>query len=246
MRTLLRDLSFSLRLFRRSPGFSILSVSILELGIGATAVIFSLIHGILLNPLPYSDPDALAVVWSDFSRFGGSVKAFSAPADFFDWRDRNQSFSAMAAYYNTNRTFTGLDQPVTPLTHEVTANYFDVLGVRAALGRTFLPTEDKPGKNRVAVVSYSLWKNALGGVESAIGKNIELDGANAVLVGVLPPGFRVPNNGITAQPDLWVPASFEEQRQERMNRSLVVFGRLRDGVPPGNARAEMISLSRRI
>ena len=158
VRNLLRDFSFGLRLYRRSPGFSALSVLILALGIGATAAIFSLIHGILLNPLPYRDPGRLAVVWSDFGKFGGSRHAFTSPADYFDWRERNRSFESMAAYFNTNRTFTGLDQPVTPLTHEVTANFFDVLGVRAYRGRTFVTGEDQPGHDRVAVISFSLWR----------------------------------------------------------------------------------------
>ncbi|HEY1339208.1 MAG TPA: ABC transporter permease, partial [Bryobacteraceae bacterium] len=246
MRNLLRDFSFGLRLYRRNPGFSALGVLILALGIGATAAIFSLIDGILLNPLPYRDPGRLAVVWSDFGKFGGSRHAFTSPADYFDWRDRNRSFESMAAYFNTNRTFTGLDQPLTPLAHEVTANFFDVLGVRAFRGRTFLPGEDRPGRDRVAVISHSLWQSLFAGSEAAIGKPVELDGTNSILVGVLPPGFRVPNNAITAQPDLWVPASFESQRQERLSRSLVVFGRLRPGVSDGTARAEMVTLAQQI
>ncbi|HTP35971.1 MAG TPA: hypothetical protein VMJ75_27540, partial [Candidatus Acidoferrales bacterium] len=114
MRDLLRDAVYGCRLLRRNWGFSLLGVWIVALGIGATTAIFSLIDGILLNPLPYREPDRLAVIWSDFSRFGGNRKAFSAPADYFDWKERNRSFQDMAAYFNTNRTLTALDQPLTP------------------------------------------------------------------------------------------------------------------------------------
>src|SRR6516162_6451914 len=122
----LRDLVYGLRLFRRNPGFYLLGVLIISLGIGATTAIFSLIDGVLFNPLPYRDSARLAVISSDFSRLRGNSRAFTSPALFFDWRDRSRSFESMAAFVNTNRTFTALDQPVTSLTHEVTPNYFDV------------------------------------------------------------------------------------------------------------------------
>src|ERR1700742_2675778 len=111
--TFLRDLSYGFRLFRRSPAFYLLGVLIISLGIGATTAIFSLIDGVLLNPLPYRDSARLAVVWSDFSLLRGNNHAFTAPALFFDWRGRSRSFASLAAFVNTNRTFTALDQPVT-------------------------------------------------------------------------------------------------------------------------------------
>src|SRR5215471_630541 len=122
----LRDLTYGLRLFRRNPAFYLLGVLIISLGIGATTAIFSLINGVLLNPLPYRDAARLAVIWSDFSRLRGNSRAFTAPALFFDWRDRSRSFDGMAAYVGTNRTFTAVDQPISSLTHEVTPNFFDV------------------------------------------------------------------------------------------------------------------------
>src|SRR5215470_14297867 len=132
----LRDLFYGLRLFRRNPAFYLVGILIISLGIGATTAIFSLINGVLLNPLPYRDSARLAVVWSDFSRLGGNSRAFTAPALFFDWHDRSRSFKSMAAYVGTNRTFTAFDQPITPLAHEVTPNFFQVAGVTAFRGRT--------------------------------------------------------------------------------------------------------------
>lgn len=246
MQSFVRDVIYGLRLFRRNPAFSSLSVIIIALGIGATAAIFSLIHAIILNPLPYRQPDQLAVIWTDFSKSGGNRRAFTTAADYFDWRQRSRSFESFAAYSNSSRTLTALDQPVTPLTHEVTANYFDMLGVRALKGRTFLAGEDLPGRDRVAIISHALWKTAFAGSENAIGKTIELDGQNAQLIGVLPPGFRVPNNAITVQPDLWVPASFDNLRQDRAQRTLVVFGRLRPNVGIEQSRAEMAAIEEQI
>src|SRR5262245_6269 len=164
-----RDLFYGIRLLRRNPAFYLLAVLITSLGIGATTAIFSLIDGVLLNPLPFRDSARLAVLWSDFSRVRGYSRALTAPALFFDWRERSRSFEGMAAFVNGDRTFTSFDQPITSFTHEVTPNYFDVAGVQAFRGRTFLPDEGLPGKDDVALISYSLWRSAFAGSESVIG-----------------------------------------------------------------------------
>ena len=242
----LRDLLYGFRLFRRNPAFYVLSVLIISLGVGATTAIFSLIDSVLLNPLPYRDPARLAVIWSDFSRLRGNNRAFTAPALFFDWHDRSRSFESMAAFSNSHRTFTALDQPIVPLTHEVTPNFFEVAGIQAFRGRTFLAGEGVPGKDDVAVISYSLWRSIFAGAESAIGSSVELDGRSVRIVGVLPPGYRMPNNGITVQPDLFVPASFENRRMDRVLRTMVVIGRLREGVSVAQARAEIGAITAQI
>ena len=241
-----RDLVYGVRLFRRRPGFYLLGVLIISMGVGATTAIFSLIDSVLLNPLPYRDSARLAVIWSDFSRLRGNNRAFTAPAIFFDWRDRSRSFDGMAAFVNSHRTFTAFDQPLAPLTHEVTPDFFNVMGIHAFRGRTFLPDEGLPGKDDVALISYSLWRSAFGGSESVVGSSVELDGRSVRIVGVLPPDYRVPNNGITVQPDLFVPASFDNQRMERVFRSMVVIGRLRDGVSTAQARAEIAAITAQI
>jgi len=238
-----RDFLYGLRLLRRSPAFYLLGVLILSLGIGATTAIFSLIDGVLLHPLPYRDPARLAVIWSDFSRQGGASRALTAPALFFDWRDRSRSFDSLAAFTYANPTFTALDQPITPPAHMVTANFFDTMGVPAFRGRTFLADEGLPGKDDVAVISYSLWRSVLGGAESAVGSRVELDGRSVRIVGILPPGYRPPNNGIAVQPDVFLPSSFENQRMERLRRSMVIVGRLRDGASVAEARGEIAAIT---
>jgi putative ABC transport system permease protein len=242
----LRDLSYAFRLFRRSPAFYLLGVLIISLGVGATTAIFSLINGVLLNALPYRDAGRLTVIWSDFSRHKGANRALTAPALFLDWRDRSRSFESMAAYVGTNRTFTALDQPITSLTHEVTPNFFDVAGVQAIRGRTFLPDEGVPGKDGVVLISYSLWRSAFAGSESVVGSSIELDGRSVQIVGVLPSTYRAPYNSITVQPDLFVPASFDHQRMERFRRSMVIIARLHGGVPIEQARAEIAAITSQV
>jgi putative ABC transport system permease protein len=239
----LRDLAYGLRLLRRNPGFSFLAILIISLGVGATTAIFSLIHGVLLTPLPFRDSARLAVVWSDFSRQRGSSRALTAPALYFDWRERSRSFSGLAAYANAHRTLTAFDQPVAPVTHEVTPNYFPLLGVQPLRGRAFLPDEGRPGKDGVALISYSFWRSVFGGAESVIGSSVELDGRPVRIVGIIPPNYPTPNNGITTPPDLFVPNDFENQRAERVNRSMVVVGRLRDGVSVAQARAEITAIT---
>src|SRR5215471_11526692 len=241
-----RHFFYGVRLIRRNPAFYLLAVLIISLGIGATTAIFSLIDVVLLNPLPFRDSARLAVIWSDFSRVGGNSRALSTPALFFDWRDHSRSFASMAAIVYTNRTFTALDQPITTHTNEVTPNFFDTAGVQAFRGRTFLPEEGLPGKDDVALITYSLWRSAFAGAESAVGSSVELDGRSVRIVGVLPPGYRPTNNGITVQPDLFVPASFEDQRMERVRRSMGVIGRLRSGVSMAQARAEISAITMQV
>jgi putative ABC transport system permease protein len=242
----LRDLFYGLRLLRRNPAFYLLGVLIIALGIGATTAIFSLIDGVLLNPLPYRDSARLAVIWSDFSRQRGNTRALTAPALFFDWRERSRSFESMAAFTYSSATFTALDQPITPPTHIVTPNLFDTLGIRPFRGRTFLADEGVPGKNDVALISYSLWRSVFGSAESAVGSSVELDNRSVRIVGVLPAGYRPPNNGITVQPDLFLPASFESQRMERLERSMVIIGRLYDGVSVAQARADIAAITTQV
>jgi len=242
----LRELVYGLRLLRRNPGFYLLAVLVISLGIGSTTAIFSLIDGVLLNPLPFRDPARLAVLWSDFSRQGGYSRALTAPALFFDWRDRSRSFESMAAFTNTDRTLTALDRPVTLFAHEVTPNLFEVAGIRAFRGRTFLPDEGLEGNDDVALISYGVWRSTFGGSESLVGASVQLDGRSVRIVGVLPPAYRMPNNGITRQPDLFLPASFERQRMERVSRSMVIIGRLRGGVTVAQARAEIAAITAQV
>jgi putative ABC transport system permease protein len=244
--TFFRDLHYSLRLLRRNPGFYLLAVLILSLGIGATTTIFSLIDGVLLNPLPFRDPARLAVLWSDFSRQRGVSRALTAPGLFFDWRERSRGLESLAALSSTNRTLTGLERPVTAMAQEVTPNLFELAGVQAFRGRTFFADEGTPGKDDVAMISQSLWRSVFAASEATVGSTVEIDGRSVRIVGILPSTYRMPNNGITVQPDLFLPNSFERQRMERVQRSLVVIGRLREGVMVADSRAEIAAITAQV
>ena len=245
MDTVLRDLRYGLRQLRKNPLFSMMAIAVIGLGLGANTAIFSVINGVMLNPLPYRDPQSVVMLWWDVTRAGGVQRGPVAPADFLDWKERSRSFEGLAAFRNDSLTFTGLDQPVTPLTHSVTANYFDVLGVRAYRGRTFVTGEDRAGQNHVAIISYGLWQSAFGGVDSVVGHNIELDGRAYQLIAVLPPNFHS-SNTFTGQPDLWVPLPLENSRQDRSLRNIGVVGRLRPGVSLADAQAEMTVLGAQV
>ncbi len=238
MDAILRDIRYSFRLLRKSPLFTLIAVLVIGLGLGANTLIFSVINGVLLNPLPYRDAERVVMIWWNASKSGGLQRASSAPADFIDFEQRSRSFSSMSAFRNDSLTFTGLDQPITPLTHSVTANYFDVLGVRPFLGRTFLPGEDRKGYDQVAIVSYSLWQSSLGADASRVGRDIELDGRKYQLVGVLPAGFHSANL-FPIQPDLWVPLPLADVAKVRAPKLLGVVARLAPGVSLADAQAEM-------
>ena len=176
------------------------SVLIISLGVGATTAIFSLINGVLLNALPYRDSARLAVMWSDFSPQKAQQSGSDRPRALLRLARPQPEVQSMAAFFYTNPTFTALDRPITPPTHEVTPNFFDTSGVQAFRGRTFLPDEGLPGKNGVAVISYSLWRSVFAGAESAVGSSVELDGRSVQIIGVLPPAFRAPTTASPCSP----------------------------------------------
>ena len=238
-----RDLFYGLRLLRRNPAFYLLGVLIISLGIGATTAIFSLIDGVLLNPLPYRDSARLAVIWSDFSRQGGNSRALTAPALFFDWRDRSRSFESMAAFVYTNATFTAMDQPITSPAHKRHAELLRRHG-RSGISRAHFSRgrgaarQRRCGVDQLFALAFRIrWRRIRSRfVGRAHNRSVRI-------IGVLPPGYRPPNNGITVQPDLFLPASFESQRMERVQRSMVIIGRLRDGVSVAQARAEIAAIT---
>jgi hypothetical protein len=150
---LARDVRYAARLLRRAPGFTAIALVTLALGIGANTAIFSVLNAVLLRPLPYADPDRLVMIGERGPDGSAGNVGYTT---FLDWRDRSRSFESMAAFANTDRTLTALDRPVTLFAHEVTPNLFDVAGIRALRGRTFLPDEGLQDKDDVALISYAL------------------------------------------------------------------------------------------
>src|SRR5215218_1854902 len=172
---LLHDLRYAARLQRKNPGFTIVAVIALALGIGANTAIFSVVNTILLRPLPYKDPERLVMVWEDATRLG-YPRDTPAAANFVDWRDQNQVFEAMAALADQSFNLTGMGDPERLEGKRASASLFGLLGVEPLLGRGFLPEDDQPGGRRVAVLSHGLWQRRFGADPKVVGRSLELNG----------------------------------------------------------------------
>ena len=241
MNTLLQDLKYGLRMLARSPGFTVVAVLTLALGIGANTAIFSVVNIVLLRPLPYRDADKLVTVWG-YNRARGFNTDQVSPLDFADWRSQNRVFEGMAASTEATYTLTGIGEPALIIAYSFSADYFHVLGVAPLVGRTFLPEEEKPGKNHVAVLSYSLWQSRFGRDRDLAGKSITLDGAPYTVVGIMPPGFEYPPST-----QLWTPLTpLPEAANDRAYRYLRVMARLKPGVTLQQAQLEMNTIARRL
>ena len=233
-----QDLRYGLRTMRRSPGFAAVAVLTLALGIGANTAIFSVVNAVLLRPLPYRDPARLVTVLHD----GWKPVA---PANFLDWREQSSSFESIAAAQLWSLTMTGRDRPEQLELLQTSAEMFHVLGVEAALGRTFAAGEDRPGREHVVVLSHGFWQRRFGAARDVVGQQVTLDGEPYTIVGVMPPGFQFAPFWAT-HAEAWVPLNLGRRLNDRRGQSLRVFARLKQGVTLGQAQAEMEAISRRL
>jgi predicted permease len=235
--TLIRDLRNTLRGFRRNPGFAAVALVTVALGVGATTAVFSLIDGVLLEPLPYADPDRVALVYADNPAIG--LPRFPvSPADFLDWRRQTRTFAPLAARHAQSYNLTGGDRPIRVSVERVTDNFFPAIGLRPILGRTFLPTEDGPGGAKVAVLGKSFFARHFGGDRRALARPLSLNGLSYTIVGVVPDDHR-------GSVDLWVPLGIDPTRAPRDLHSVEVIGRLAPGASLAQARSEMSTIAAR-
>jgi putative ABC transport system permease protein len=217
-----QDVRYGVRSLRKAPAFTLLSALTLALGIGATTAMFSVVNAVLLKPLPFARPEELVRVWTSWTEY--PVGSVSDP-ELHDWRDRASTLAGIAAYTQQGGSSltTGGGEPETVNVATTSANFFEVLGVRAALGRTFLPGEDQPGKTGVVVIGQGLWHRTFGADPGVVGRTVSLQGEPVTVVGVLPAGFAYPS----AQMDLWQPAPLDpRQPRPRGNHYLRVVARL--------------------
>src|SRR5262245_6796393 len=172
MESLLTDVKYGFRSLLKRPGFTLIALIALTLGIGANTAIFSLVNAVLLQPLPFPEPDRLVWMWGNIR--GGGNRASTAPLEYLDYRERNNSFSELAAMFSgpVPVNFTGSGEPERLTGAGVTGNYFQALGVQPALGRTFQLENEHSGQDRVAVISYGLWQRRFGGDPSIVNKSI--------------------------------------------------------------------------
>ena len=236
MGTLLQDIRIATRMMMKNPGFSLVVVLTLALGIGANTAIFSVVNAVLLRRLAYKDSTTLVKIWGKFDKEGISRMWFSEP-EYWDLQDRNQSFSELGAYsLGDSANLTSSDSPpVQVSTPAATASLFQLLGVQTALGRIFTLDEDQPGHNHVAVLSFALWKGQFGGDPQMLGKSIQLDGQRYSIVGVLSKDFS-----LGGKQDLWVPMGLDRTKpQNRGSHYMHVTARLKPGVTLGQVSAEL-------
>ena len=185
-----QDLRFALRQLRKSPGFTVVAVLTLALGIGAATAMFSVIYATVLRPLPFHDPDR--IVYVETHAAAGYMQPSSWPG-YLDEREQSNSFQFLAGYSGLAGVNVDTGSQVVHLHNTATTDYFfDVFGVKPLLGRTFLPGEEQEGRNNVAVLSYEVWQQNFGGNPGVIGQSIHVDGFPYTIVGVMPAGFRFP------------------------------------------------------
>jgi putative ABC transport system permease protein len=240
----LQDLRYAVRILRKYKGFSLAIILTAALGIGANVTIFSVIHAVILEPLPYKDPDRLVRLSESNLGQSQNESPVSVP-NFQDWQRQQSSFEEVSALEFATFNLTGRGEPQRVAAARISANLVPMLGVNPALGRTFLPEEEKPGKNKVVLLSDALWEKQFGGDRSIVDQTIQLNGDSYTVVGVMPPGFR-----FIAARELWVPFVIDPQKEpwraDRTNRNLYVFGRLKSGVTLGQANSDMDILAQRL
>ena len=242
METLFKDIRYGVRGLVKRPGFTAIALITLALGIGANTAIFSVVNAVLLRPLQFKDPEQLVVVWEE-ATFAGFPRNTPAPANYIDWKNQNQTFADMAASAETSFNLTGDGEPERVTAYSVTANFFPLFGVQPLIGRSFLPEEDRPGANKVVVISHSLWQSRYGGDRNIINRDIQLNGEKNTVIGVMPAGFQFMESDVR----LWVPlAMSQEDMANRGGHYLKVVARLKPGVELTQAQADMNAVMSRI
>ena len=235
MRRLVQDFRYAARLLLRSPGFTLIAVAALALGIGANTAIFTVVDTLLLRPLPYANADRLAVVWEHNVPRDRKNNVVS-PGNFIHWRELNQSFQELSAVSMTFRmTLTGAGDAVELPVQFISGSLFGLLGVRPAVGRDFTPQEDAPGVTAVAI-SDRLWRQRFGSDPTIVNKTITLNGRPNLVVGVMPPGFSILDKNV----DVWSTVGFPPAARTPRGRWICVVGRLKDGVTMAQAQDDMV------
>jgi predicted permease len=244
MTGLLQDVRYALRQLRKSPGFTLVAVLMLALGIGANTAIFSMLNAVLLRPLPYKEADRLVMVWEQNPHRGWFENIVSA-ANFLDWKKQNQVFEDMAAFESNFFNLSGGSKPEEIAGERVTTNLFSVLGVRPLRGRLFLPEEEKRGTSTV-IVSYGLWQQNFGGDPELVGKPISLNGQACTVVGILPATFADDYSASFAQHSrVWI-SGLNLQPEGREFHDYHAIARLKPGISLTQAQTEMDTIANRI
>ena len=235
----MHDIRYGIRTLGKNPGFTVVAVLTLALGIGANTAIFSVVQNLLLRPLPYTQPENLVEIWNTYPP--QVPRAGLSPGDYSDWREQAKSFSEMGAYADVSYGFnlTGEGQARRVLVGYASSSLFPMLGVRALAGRSFVPEEDKAGSALVVLLSHALWEGRFGGDPHVVGRTVTLDNKRYTVAGVLPAGFQ-----FLRWADVWMPlGQFNDDLTEHVHHAFVAIARLKTGVTISQARAEINQLN---
>jgi predicted permease len=239
MASLWQDIRYGLRMLAKNPGFTIIAVVTLALGIGANTAIFSVVNGVLLRPLPYPQPNQLVVLSEKTKNFDRS--SISYP-NFLDWQRRNSSFASLAAYREDDFVMTGSGETERVRIGMVSAGFFEILGVRPVRGRLFTAEEDRLGTAKVALISAGLWQRKFGASPDIVGKTVTMSGDGYTIVGIIPLAFRLESTNFERAKDVYTPiGQFTDPffYQRNVHEGMRAIGRLKPGVTLAVAQADM-------
>ena len=236
MRDLLHDVRLALRGLLGQPGFTLVAVSTIALGIGAAGAIWSVVDAVLVRPLPFSQPERLVFVW-EHNLARQRTRNVAGPANLIAWRERARSFSGLAGFIRFDANLDGSGEPERVAAGVTTGNLFAVLGTPPLLGRTLLESDSAPGAPDVALLTEAYWRSRFGADPSVVGKPLRINGTLNTVVGVMPGSLQLPQGAV-----LWVPLTLDERSRTAGGRFLTVVGRLRDGVSVAQAHDEMARL----
>src|SRR3984885_7646941 len=240
MDRLWQDLVYGVRMLARNPAFAAIAVFTLGLGIGGNTAIFSVVNSVLLRPLPYPNADKLVVI--NETRLPQFPQFSVSPGNFLDWRKQASEFENLAVVGSGPSILTGAGDPEKVQGERATANLFETLGVKPALGRDFRPEEDQDGHDNVVVLSFGLWQRSFGGRPEALGQSITLDNRPYTIIGVMPAGFNFGRDT-----DLWKPMGFTaEEMTIHGGHYLFSIGRVKEGESVDKARAELSTIAKRL
>jgi putative ABC transport system permease protein len=240
--TLIQDLRFGARALRRSRGFAVIAVLTLALGIGANAAIFSVVHAVLLRPLPWAEPDRAVMIWSKWTAF---EKTWVATGEVIDYRRRTRTLAGVAAWSDGQVNLTGDGDPERVAAGNVTANTFQTLGASPILGRTFTAAEDLPNGPRVVVLGHALWSRRYAADPNIVGRTIHVNGRPYEVAGVMPPGFVLPTDFQNPEPtQLWTTLQMDPASTDHGSHGLYAAGRLKPGATVQQAADELRAIAR--
>ena len=242
----MRDIRYAVRVLIHAPAFTAAALLCLGLGIGATTAIFTVLHRVVVRPLPYREPERLVRLYSEFPNFpnGGLRRFWISPPEYLDLRREMQSFESLDGWVGGGVNVAGGNEPVRVTSCGVTGGLLRSLGASPLLGRALAPEDDAPGANPAAVISYGLWQRAFGGSRDVVGRTIQVNGRNSTVAGVMPVSFQFPPGEVDS-PEIWVPLQIDPAKPGgRGSHFLYLLGRLKPGVGIGQARDEMGGLVR--